>query len=192
MAMFCISTFGSDQGVTHTATITKSNQKEQTTLITSGMFIHPAWSIRWEESDLPSLSPRPPILTHPVNHRNIKRSPTTIEHATIRTNFIPSSWSDTSAPMATASISHTSAGNPPRLSFIAWAAIIFFLALIGGNICWLCLRTRKKKLALRLEAERLRMEHTPSHQADATASTQMDPEAVPLSTVAPLPTRNPT
>lgn len=63
LSWHCLSSFGPDDKVTQTATITYGGRNGQMTLITSGVFIHPAWSIEWEKSDLPSLSPQPPMLT---------------------------------------------------------------------------------------------------------------------------------
>lgn len=145
----CASTFGPEEGITHTATITEGLKKGQTTLVTSGVFVHPVWSIEWQESDLPFLSPPPPTFTPPNTWFELPSTSTTryVERTTtpVSTTVTPISTAISSfAASPTPGNSRSDRSDPNIYMFlIVGLPVIICVGIIFG--IWWCCHTKRNQ-----------------------------------------------
>lgn len=188
----CISSFGPDESII--ATVTEGPYKDVTTTITSGLFIAPIWQIRWEESDLPSLSPQSTQFSRWIYTDTkiaVRRTSSTSRTlAKTRVQWGPASLTSgliyTSSSTSTSSPSSTvlptfSAGN-----FYAFVTIglpvVFSTILISCIACWLYLKRKQRKVAVILETERLRMDLVEASEVQAVPGVQGGSDGLPVYT----------
>lgn len=174
----CVSTFSADTKVTYTVPFTGGEIEVKT--MTAGLFIAPIWQIRWQESDVPSLSPRPPPLSHGTNfYDTIYTKPSATIKSQAYTYTPTVTPSSTTVPVYSASNVH---------SFVTIGLPIIFLSvLFSCSACWWFLKRKQRRIAVVLEAERLRMDILQSSEVRAEPDVHGQAEVLPAYTAHPPP-----
>lgn len=80
MGNVCVTEYDTFRPTSLTALLTDtSGEATATSLFTTGRAVHPAWHIAWEPSDVPMLSPKPPVFvsqcprSHPFSSHRLHR-----------------------------------------------------------------------------------------------------------------------
>lgn len=191
----CVSTFLPEQSLKYTVAINTGIQSGQKTIVTAGMFIAPMWRISWAESDLPSLSPRPAIVTqhypNPYVESSTMVSPTTKYTFGVPSDFYTSTNFPTAMPSPTLMPSSTSFPVFPASNVKSFLTIglpiIFLSVLVSCSTCWWYLRRKQRKRAIILEAERMRMDLLQPSQVRTTSDEHLESEVLPAYTAHPPP-----
>ena len=166
MKQYCMSTIKSGDGKTHVATITDNGfSKGQVTTITAGIHVHAAYAIEWQESDLPSLSPRPELVVNSVSS-----SPTTFEITTSPPTYNPSNEpSPTLAgydPYVRTSSDNT---RPVQISVMIGMPIISLLLIAGCIGCYRSNKKSKLRKKIALETEGIELGRVPREDGNTSS-----------------------
>lgn len=169
-----MSSFGPQDGITQTATILKGPSRGQITAITSGTMLHPEWTISWRDTDLPTLTPRPPSLsldatlladlaqaegeevlrTRPTTYS----SPTSLSTRTTSTtltrsspSFTPGATQSTQEPTET----HGFLGNKgPAIYFAAVGLPLLIFACLFSTCFYCCWKSKSQRHRREMESRR--------------------------------------